>query len=54
MSKEPVIVGLDIGSQTIKILGALKDDNSDLTGYNFLKKFPLLVLGGVESKTRKF
>ncbi|MDD4358490.1 MAG: cell division protein FtsA [Candidatus Pacebacteria bacterium] len=42
MSKEPVVIGLDIGSQTIKILGAVKDDNSDLYRVQFFEEVPTL------------
>ena len=42
MSKEPVIIGLDIGSQTIKILGVLRDNNSDLYRVQFFEEIPAL------------
>lgn len=53
MSKEPVIVGLDIGSQTIKILGALKDDNSDLYRVQFFEEVSTLGFGRGRIKDEK-
>ncbi|HOI59763.1 MAG TPA: cell division protein FtsA [Candidatus Pacearchaeota archaeon] len=41
MAKEPVIIGLDIGSQTIKILGVLRDNNSDLFRVRFFEEIPV-------------
>ena len=40
MAKEAIIVGLDIGSQTIKILGAVHDQNSDLYRVYFFEEVP--------------
>ena len=42
MSKEQLIVGLDIGSQTIKILGVVKDRCSDLYRVQFFEQIPAL------------
>lgn len=42
MSKESVVIGLDIGSQTIKILGVLKEKNSDLYRIQFFEEVPTL------------
>ena len=42
MSKEQLIVGLDIGSQTIKILGVVKDRSSDLYRVQFFEQIPAL------------
>ncbi|MDD4661937.1 MAG: cell division protein FtsA [Candidatus Pacebacteria bacterium] len=42
MSKEPAIIGLDIGSQTIKILGVVRDNNSDLYRVKFFEQIPTL------------
>ncbi len=40
MAKEPTIIGLDIGSQSIKILGVLKDGNSDMYRVQFFEEIP--------------
>ena len=42
MSKEQLIIGLDIGSQTIKILGVVKDRSSDLYRVQFFEQIPAL------------
>jgi len=42
MSKESVTIGLDIGSQNVKILGVLRDNNSDMYRVQFFEEMPTL------------
>lgn len=42
MAKEPIIIGLDIGSENIKILGVVKDHGSDMYRVQFFEKMPTL------------
>jgi len=42
MLKEPTVIGLDIGSQTIKILGVVRENNSDLYRVQFFEQIPTL------------
>ena len=41
MPKEIINIGLDIGSDTIKILGAFREGNNNLYRIKFLKKLIL-------------
>ena len=54
MAKEPVIIGLDIGSQTIKILGALRDNNSDSFRVRFFEEIPVVGFSRGRIKDDKF